>query len=405
MVLHRKGGGDVLTEDRTMSAIAGLEHGFRRVLASGDPAVERLRRAHASVAFCDATNGDALTLDLRADGDVSLHDGDDADIRIEMTDAWLRCFAAGQLNVPLAVVAGDIEASGPVRQYLSVDAILRGLLADHADAGSSAPARQTSPFPKRAIDGDLLAIETRGLHKSFGPNHVLRGIDLAIPEGVISIVLGPSGTGKSVLLEHVIGLMRPDQGDVVIRGRSLSTMTREDLLLLRREIGVMFQDGALYSSMNIYDNVAFPLRQHTDLSEAEIQETVSEHLLSVGLMEAAGKMPGELSGGMRKRAGLARGLVLSPGILLVDEPDSGLDPVRTALLGELLVEQHEQYGGTMLVVTHNVPLAKLIGDHISLVWRGEVLESGAAHEVVASETPFVRQFLAGETVGPLGMDA
>jgi phospholipid/cholesterol/gamma-HCH transport system ATP-binding protein len=255
------------------------------------------------------------------------------------------------------------------------------------------------------LPADLLAIETRDLHKSFGRNTILRGVDLAVPEGVISIVIGPSGTGKSVLLNHTIGLMEPDRGDVLVRGRSLGRMSRSEILALRLEVGVMFQDGALFSALNVYDNTAFPLRQHTDLPEETVREIVMRHLTSVGLADAAGRRPGELSGGMRKRAGLARALVLDPGIILCDEPDSGLDPVRTALLGELLMEQHAEMGGTMLVITHNIALAKRIAEHVSVLWQGQILESGSAEQVFNSENPFVHQFLRSETVGPLGMDA
>jgi ABC-type transporter Mla maintaining outer membrane lipid asymmetry ATPase subunit MlaF len=249
------------------------------------------------------------------------------------------------------------------------------------------------------------AIETRDLYKAFGAQQVLSGADLAIPEGVIAVVLGPSGTGKSVLLQLLLGLMEPDDGDVLIRGRFLSRMSRADLLDTRREIGVMFQDGALYSAMNVYDNVAFPLRQHTNLSETAIREIVAHHLAGVGLAEAAHRLPNQLSGGMKKRAGLARALVLNPEIVLCDEPDSGLDPVRTSLLGELLIERHAEYGGTMVVVTHNVALAREMADHVSVLWQGRVVESGPSEDVLASDSAFVRQFLAGETHGPLGMDA
>jgi phospholipid/cholesterol/gamma-HCH transport system ATP-binding protein len=252
---------------------------------------------------------------------------------------------------------------------------------------------------------DVLAIETRDLHKSFGPRaRILRGTNLRIPEGTTSVVLGPSGTGKSVLIKHVLGLMKGDSGEVLVHDRPLGRMSRSEILGLRRDIGVMFQDGALFSSMNVYDNVAFPLRQHTDLKEHEVREIVMEHLRAVGLEDAAHRAPNELSGGMKKRAGLARSLVLDPGILLCDEPDSGLDPVRTALLGELIKERHEELGGTILVVTHNIALARLICDHVSLLWQGQVVASGPADEVFASDDPFVRQFLAGDSAGPLGMD-
>jgi phospholipid/cholesterol/gamma-HCH transport system ATP-binding protein len=167
----------------------------------------------------------------------------------------------------------------------------------------------------------------------------------------------------------------------------------------------MCQDGALFSAMNVYDNVAFPLRQHTDMVEAEIAEVVTDHLASVGLAAARDRMPNELSGGMRKRAGMARALAMNPGILLCDEPDSGLDPVRTALLGQLLIEQHALYGGTIVVVTHNVMLARQIGEHMSVVWQGKVLESGMSDAILESGSEFVRQFLTGSSHGPLGMDA
>jgi phospholipid/cholesterol/gamma-HCH transport system ATP-binding protein len=252
---------------------------------------------------------------------------------------------------------------------------------------------------------ELSAIETRGLHKSFGFNHILRGINLQIPEGALAVVLGPSGTGKSVLIRHVIGLMKPDEGTVLVHGRSLSDMSRSEVLALRRDVGIMFQDGALFSSMDVFDNVAFPLRQHTDLGERDVRELVMHHLSAVGLADAADRFPPELSGGMKKRAGLARSLVLEPGIVLCDEPDSGLDPVRTALLGELLIDRHRELGGTMVVVTHNIALAKLISDYAVIVFRGVVVDAGPAERMFESDHPFVRQFLAGASEGPLTMEA
>ncbi|WP_241004443.1 ABC transporter ATP-binding protein [Conexibacter sp. SYSU D00693] len=229
-------------------------------------------------------------------------------------------------------------------------------------------------------------------------------MDLRIPEGTTAVVLGPSGTGKSVLIKHVIGLLAPDRGEVLVHDRSLSRMSSSEVLGLRRDIGVMFQDGALFSSMTVFDNVAFPLRQHTDLPDSTIREVAAEHLQAVGLWNARDRMPNELSGGMKKRAGLARALALDPGILLCDEPDSGLDPVRTALLGELLRERHEELGGTVVVVTHNIALAKLVAEHVSLLWQGRIVSSGPAEEAFNSDDPFTRQFLAGQTAGPLGMD-
>jgi len=264
-------------------------------------------------------------------------------------------------------------------------------------------ASQLADALDRAVDCDP-AVRVRDLEKSFGSQLVLDGLNLEIPEGVVSVVLGPSGTGKSVLLQHIIRLMRPDAGQVLVRGRDVGTLNRAELFELREEIGVMFQDGALLGTMSVFDNVAFPLRQHTDLREHEIREVVMERLQSVGLAGAAGRMPNELSGGMRKRAGLARALVMDPGILLCDEPDSGLDPVRTALLAELLLEQHDRMGGTMLVVTHDVRLAKYVADHMSLIWKGRAVASGFTADVTGLDDPFVQQFLTGASSGPLSMD-
>jgi phospholipid/cholesterol/gamma-HCH transport system ATP-binding protein len=248
------------------------------------------------------------------------------------------------------------------------------------------------------------AIRCRALCKSFGPQVVLRDLDLDIPEGAITVILGPSGTGKSVLLKHVMGLMRPDAGDVEVEGRSLAGMRPSTLLVLRRGIGTLFQDGALFSSMDVFDNIAFPLRQHTNLSEREISEIVRDRLADVGLGDAGTKMPSQLSGGMRKRAGLARALVLDPRIVLFDEPDSGLDPVRTALLCELIAETHQAHGGTYVIITHDISSARRIGEFIALLWRGSIVESGSASQMFGSRHPFVAQFLTGDSVGPLGME-
>ena len=249
-----------------------------------------------------------------------------------------------------------------------------------------------------------VAIECLDVHKSFGGAPVLTGVDLAIPAGSISVILGPSGTGKSVLLKHVIGLLRPDRGDVVVLGEPVSRMPTDDLWSLRRKVGILFQDGALFGSMTVYDNVAFPLRQHTDLSEQEIAEIVMARLDDVGLAGAAMLMPSQLSGGMRKRVGFARALVLEPPIVLFDEPDSGLDPVRTALLCELIQSAHDAQGGTYVIITHDVLSARRIGSFLALLWQGKVVKSGPDHEMWSSEDPFVRQFLQGESRGPLGMD-
>jgi len=248
------------------------------------------------------------------------------------------------------------------------------------------------------------AIEFVEVHKSFGRNHVLRGLNMGLPENQISMILGPSGTGKSVCIKHIVGLLYPDQGDVIVHGRSIPSLPDAELFELRKKFGVLFQDGALFGSLTLYDNVAFPLRQHTEKGEEEIAEIVNRRLKEVGLSDAGTKMPNELSGGMRKRAGFARALVLEPDIVLFDEPDSGLDPVRTALLCELIKEVHAENGGCYVVITHDIMSARRVAEHISVLWKGRIVESGPAADLFASENPFVRQFLAGASAGPLGME-
>src|ERR1700726_3255286 len=252
--------------------------------------------------------------------------------------------------------------------------------------------------------GEPDAIEFVDVHKSFGRNHVLRGLNMALPENKISMIIGPSGTGKSVCIKHIVGLLYPDEGDVIVHGISVPSLPDAELFELRRKFGVLFQDGALFGSMNLYDNVAFPLRQHTEKGEEEIAEIVGRRMREVGLGGEGTKMPNELSGGMRKRAGCARALVLDPEVVLFDEPDSGLDPVRTALLCELIKEIHAEHGGCYCVITHDIMSARRVAEHLCVLWKGRIVESGPAAELFDSENPFVRQFLSGESQGPLGME-
>jgi phospholipid/cholesterol/gamma-HCH transport system ATP-binding protein len=252
--------------------------------------------------------------------------------------------------------------------------------------------------------GFFWSIYVENVYKRFGSNQVLNGLDFGIPEGMITVVLGPSGTGKSVLINHLVGLMFPDAGQVFVHGNSVSRMTMPELLAMRRKFGILFQDGALFGSMNVYDNVAFPLRQHTDKHEDEIREICDRRLAEVGLHAAGTRFPGELSGGMKKRAGFARALVLEPEIVMFDEPDSGLDPVRTALLCQLIMRMHEENGGTYIVITHDLASAHTLGQYLAVLWKGRIVESGDREAVFTSPNPFVRQFLAGMAHGPLGME-
>ena len=196
--------------------------------------------------------------------------------------------------------------------------------------------------PTEPIEVKRDAIEFIDVHKAFGRNQVLRGLNMSLPDNQISMILGPSGTGKSVCIKHIVGLLYPDEGDVLVQGVSVPSLPDAELFEMRKKFGVLFQDGALFGSLNLYDNVAFPLRQHTEKGDEEIAEIVNGRLREVGLGGEGEKMPNELSGGMRKRAGFARALVLEPDIVLFDEPDSGLDPVRTALLCELIKEIHAE---------------------------------------------------------------
>jgi phospholipid/cholesterol/gamma-HCH transport system ATP-binding protein len=242
------------------------------------------------------------------------------------------------------------------------------------------------------------------VHKSFGSLRVLDGVTCRIPRGEITVLMGPSGTGKSVCLRHIVGLLPPDKGDVYVDGKDVPALNERELLALRRGIGMLFQDGALFSSMNLYDNVAFPLRQHTKKSEAGIREIVMEHLVEVGLAGAEKRMPNELSGGMRKRAGFARALVMEPRILLFDEPDSGLDPVRTTLLCDLIREISHKYEATSIVVSHDVGAVRSFADNIGILYKGKMRHFGTKHEIEVSDDEFVHQFFNASSEGPLGMD-
>lgn len=248
-------------------------------------------------------------------------------------------------------------------------------------------------------------IEVRDVRKSFdGVTAVLDGVTAGFTDNAITTVLGPSGTGKSVLLKHMVGLLEPDSGVVEVFGQDLWRMSEDERYELRKRFGVLFQDGALFGSMNLYDNVAFPLRKHTDKSEAEIRDIVMTHLKEVGLEKATEKAPNEISGGMRKRAGFARALVMRPDVVMFDEPDSGLDPVRTKLLCELITRMHREHGGTYIVITHDIASARTLSDYIGLLWHGKLVHYGEAAQAFESEDPFVRQFMAADAAGPLGMD-
>ena len=252
-------------------------------------------------------------------------------------------------------------------------------------------------------DSDAV-IALRGVTKRFGSHTVLKDLTFDIPRGKISAVLGPSGTGKSVLLKNIIGLLRPEEGQIFVDGEPIVGIRHKDMLRIRRKFGVLFQDGALFGSMNIFDNIAFPLREHTNKSEREIQAITMEKAEMVGMVAHLKKLPGEISGGMRKRAGLARALVLDPEIVFFDEPDSGLDPVRVAYLDELVKQVQAETGCTFFIITHNIESVKRTADYIGMLYRSSLVRFGPAHEMFTSQRALVKQFLAGSSDGPISMD-
>ncbi len=245
------------------------------------------------------------------------------------------------------------------------------------------------------------AIQVQGVTKRFGTRTVLDAIRLDVFNGETLVILGGSGSGKSTLLRLMIGNVMPDGGEIVALGEELSKMTDEELASYRKSIGVLFQSGALFNSMTVAENVALPLREHSDLPDETVEIVVKIKLELVGLREHADKMPSELSGGMKKRAGLARALALDPKILFYDEPSAGLDPVTSAEIDQLIIDLNRKLGVTTVVVTHEMDSAFRIADRMVLLDRGKFIVSGSPDEMRNSTDPLVRQFVHGLTVGPL----
>ena len=248
-----------------------------------------------------------------------------------------------------------------------------------------------------------IEVVVEGLTKSFGRHVVWRDVSLSLPPGEVSVMLGPSGTGKTVFLKSLVGLVRPDRGRVLVDGIDTVSCSERQLYEARKLFGVMFQDGALFGSLNLYENVAFPLREHTKLSETEIRRVVLEKMDMVGLADEGHKFPGQISGGMRKRAGLARALVLDPQIILCDEPDSGLDPVRTAYLSQLLIDLNAEIDATILIVTHDIQIARTVPDNIGMLFRGNLVMFGPREVLLTSNDAVITQFVNGRRAGPIGM--
>ena len=246
-------------------------------------------------------------------------------------------------------------------------------------------------------------IQLTGLHKSFGSQNVLNGLNLTIPDGQITAIIGPSGEGKSVLLKHIIGLMQPDSGQIEIDGESIIGIRRSELNRIREKFGMLFQNAALFDSMNVFENVAFPLQEKTSFSKDEIRTRVLSALEDVGLKNVEQKFTDELSGGMKKRVGLARALLLNPKIILFDEPTTGLDPIIKRAIHQLISETHAKFGFTAVIVSHEIPDIFDIAQNVAMLFRGEILQFGTAEEIMNSTHPVVKQFISGSLDGPIQM--
>jgi phospholipid/cholesterol/gamma-HCH transport system ATP-binding protein len=252
--------------------------------------------------------------------------------------------------------------------------------------------------PERSNGHDQPAIRLEGVSKSFGARNVLNDITLDVAQGTGFGLLGRSGTGKSVTLKHIMGLMKPDSGRVFVHGKDVTALNRRELGDVRRRMGFLFQNAALFDSITVGENVAFPMRRHTDWSEQKILDVARSKLTDVGLADDFDKMPGDLSGGMKKRAGLARAMALDPDILLVDEPSAGLDPITGDEIDDLLVGLKKS-GTTLVMVTHNIPSARHVADELAMLHEGRIIAQGTAEELDRSADALVRAFMRSEAGG------
>jgi phospholipid/cholesterol/gamma-HCH transport system ATP-binding protein len=246
-------------------------------------------------------------------------------------------------------------------------------------------------------------LRAEDLHKSFGPKVVLDGISFSLAEGESLVIVGPSGTGKSVLLKHLIGLVQPDSGKVFVAGEDLWTLSNVERNRARKRFGMSFQEGALFDSMSVFDNIAFPLRR-SGWSASRVRDRVRECLEIVHLPNVEDRRPSELSGGMRRRVGFARAISHQPEILLFDEPNTGLDPIMTDIIDEVILEMREKMKPTIVTITHHIESAKKIGDRVALLFGGKLLYDAPPEQFLQARDPAVRQFVEGKAQGPLTQD-
>jgi phospholipid/cholesterol/gamma-HCH transport system ATP-binding protein len=244
-------------------------------------------------------------------------------------------------------------------------------------------------------------IQIVDIYRSFGRQQVLQGINLRVPEGAIMAVIGRSGSGKTVLLKILIGLLRPDRGQVSIEGTDITQLSGRRLDEIRERVGMLFQGGALFDSMTVVENIAFPLREKTKLAQEEITGKVERMLASVGLSDMGYKYPAELSGGMKKRAALARTLITGPSIVLFDEPTTGLDPILVHATHQLILDTHREFGYTAVLVSHDIPEVFDIATRVAMIHEGRIIEEGTPEEILKSSDPLIRQFIEGSLEGPI----
>lgn len=244
-------------------------------------------------------------------------------------------------------------------------------------------------------------IKFLNIHKSFGNNQVLRGIDLTVGRGETVVIIGQSGSGKSVLIKHLVGLLKPDRGDIFIDNLEITRMDEEEFLEHRRKFGMLFQGGALFDSLTVAENVAFGLKRFTDLSGEEIEGQVRKSLGMVGLKNIDQLMPHELSGGMKKRVALARAIAYQPEIILYDEPSTGIDPIRADAINDLINIMKKELSATSLVITHDMISAYKVADKIAMLYQGRIIEMGSPEEIKSTENQIVQQFIHGRAEGPI----
>jgi phospholipid/cholesterol/gamma-HCH transport system ATP-binding protein len=246
-----------------------------------------------------------------------------------------------------------------------------------------------------------IKIRVVNLHKTFGENHVLQGVHLEVRQGESMVVIGGSGSGKTILIKCIIGLIQPDEGEIYVDGQEISSMSEREMNEVRKKFGMLFQGGALFDSLTVWENVGFGLRQHKRLSDEEIRRIATEKLALLGLRAIEEIMPAELSGGMKKRVSLARALAMEPEILLYDEPTTGIDPVMADAINELIIRMRDQLSMTSIAITHDMTSAYKIADRVAMLYQGKIVEVGTPEEIKNSTNPIVQQFIHGRSEGPI----